>query len=129
MQSTGQTSTQAVSFVPIQGSVMMYAKLLSPPTRGGARGPDGRQPGRCMIPPDTRPSTPMKRFAPAASARLAPAFALLLAGFLALPAAAGFMRLKLRKSRELSAEAGESSLHFPVPESGDQTRQEKGRGR
>jgi hypothetical protein len=25
MQSTGQTSTQAVSFVPTQGSVMMYA--------------------------------------------------------------------------------------------------------
>ena len=28
MQSTGQTSTQAVSFVPIQGSQMMYATYL-----------------------------------------------------------------------------------------------------
>src|SRR5689334_6387956 len=29
MQSTGQTSTQAVSFVPMHGSVMMYAKTRS----------------------------------------------------------------------------------------------------
>src|SRR5262245_44970075 len=29
MQSTGQTSTQAVSFVPMHGSVMMYATLVS----------------------------------------------------------------------------------------------------
>src|SRR4051794_27209002 len=29
MQSTGQTSTQAVSFVPMQGSQMMYAIVLS----------------------------------------------------------------------------------------------------
>ena len=29
MQSTGQTSTQAVSFVPTHGSVMMYATLVS----------------------------------------------------------------------------------------------------
>jgi hypothetical protein len=28
MQSTGQTSTQAVSFVPMQGSQMMYANDL-----------------------------------------------------------------------------------------------------
>src|SRR5688572_17032932 len=29
MQSTGQTSTQAVSFVPMHGSVMMYATRMS----------------------------------------------------------------------------------------------------
>jgi hypothetical protein len=29
MQSTGQTSTQLASFVPMHGSVMMYATLLS----------------------------------------------------------------------------------------------------
>jgi hypothetical protein len=37
MQSTGQTSTQAVSFVPTHGSVMMYATLMSSkPTKGDA---------------------------------------------------------------------------------------------
>ena len=37
MQSTGQTSTQAVSFVPMHGSVMMYATLMSSkPTKGDA---------------------------------------------------------------------------------------------
>ena len=37
MQSTGQTSTQAVSFVPMHGSVMMYATLMSSkPTKGPA---------------------------------------------------------------------------------------------
>jgi hypothetical protein len=35
MQSTGQTSTQAVSFVPTHGSQMMYATLMSSkPTKG-----------------------------------------------------------------------------------------------
>src|SRR5882762_3265225 len=29
MQSTGQTSTQAASFVPMHGSVMIYATLVS----------------------------------------------------------------------------------------------------
>ena len=37
MQSTGHTSTQAVSFVPMQGSVMMYAKRSS---RSDRCGPD-----------------------------------------------------------------------------------------
>src|SRR5262249_10964755 len=36
MQSTGQTSTQAVSFVPMQGSVMVYVTRLS--CRGAALG-------------------------------------------------------------------------------------------
>jgi hypothetical protein len=31
MQSTGHTSTQAVSFVPTHGSQMMYATLMSVP--------------------------------------------------------------------------------------------------
>jgi hypothetical protein len=31
MQSTGQTSTQAVSFVPTHGSQMMYAKQVPIP--------------------------------------------------------------------------------------------------
>jgi hypothetical protein len=36
--------------------------------------------------------------------------------------AVGLMRLQARKSSQISPSAGESSLHFSAPESGDPTR-------